>query len=58
MRTVQIPFGELIEAIYEDLIESYGDKEVALVAAQAVGNDLLNDAVAKRVPATRRTRRA
>ena len=41
MRTIQIEIGELIEAIYDELIESFGDKELALVAAQAVGDDLL-----------------
>lgn len=41
MRTIQISVGELIEAIYEELIETYGDRELALVAAQAVGDDLM-----------------
>jgi predicted metalloprotease len=41
MRTIQISIGELIEAVYEELVEQYGDRELALVAAQAVGDDLL-----------------
>jgi hypothetical protein len=41
MRTIQISIGELIEAVYEELVETYGDRELALVAAQAVGDDLL-----------------
>lgn len=41
MQTVQISIGEIIEAMYEGLIEAYGDKELALVAAQALGDDLL-----------------
>jgi hypothetical protein len=41
MQTVQISIGEIIEAVYEELIEAYGDKELALVAAQALGDDLL-----------------
>jgi hypothetical protein len=42
MRTIQISIGEIIEAMYEELIENYGDKELALVAAQALGDDLLS----------------
>jgi hypothetical protein len=41
MRTIQISVGELIEAVYEELVETYGDRELALVAAQAVGDDLM-----------------
>ena len=41
MRTIQISIGEIIEAMYEELIETYGDKELALVAAQALGDELL-----------------
>lgn len=41
MQTIQISIGEIIEAMYEELIETYGDKELALVAAQALGDDLL-----------------
>jgi hypothetical protein len=41
MRTIQISIGEIIEAMYEELLETYGDKELALVAAQALGDDLL-----------------
>jgi hypothetical protein len=41
MRTIQISIGELLEAVYEELVEAYGDRELALVAAQAVGDDLL-----------------
>ena len=41
MRTIQISIGEIIEAMYDELIETYGDRELALVAAQALGDDLL-----------------
>jgi len=41
MRTIQISIGEIIEAMYEGLLEAYGDRELALVAAQALGDDLL-----------------
>ena len=41
MQTIQISIGELIEAMYEQLMEAYGDRELALVAAQAVGDGLL-----------------
>ncbi len=41
MRTIQISIGEIIEAMYEELVETYGDRELALVAAQALGDDLL-----------------
>lgn len=47
MRTIQISIGELIEAMYEELVETYGDRELALVAAQALGDDLLSRAAAK-----------
>jgi hypothetical protein len=42
MRTIQISIGEIIEAVYAELVENYGDKELALLAAQAVGDDLLS----------------
>jgi hypothetical protein len=42
MRTIQISIGEIIEAMYAELVETYGDKELALVAAQALGDDLLS----------------
>ncbi len=52
MPTIQISIGEILEAVYQELVETYGDKELALVAAQALGDDLLarvaNTAVAKR----------
>ncbi len=41
MRTIQISIGEILEAVYDELVETYGDKELALVAAQALGDDLL-----------------
>ena len=41
MRTIQISIGEIIEAMYDGLLEAYGDRELALVAAQALGDDLL-----------------
>ncbi len=39
--TVQISLGEILEAMYAELMETYGDKEVALAAAQAVSDELL-----------------
>jgi hypothetical protein len=39
--TIQLSIGEIIEAMYEGLLETYGDRELALVAAQALGDDLL-----------------
>lgn len=41
MRTIQLSIGEIIEAMYQGLLETYGDRELALVAAQALGDDLL-----------------
>lgn len=38
---IQVSIGEIIEAMYEGLVEAYGDRELALVAAQALGDDLL-----------------
>jgi hypothetical protein len=49
MQTIQISIGEIIEAVYDELVETYGDKELALVAAQALGDDLLSR-VAKSPP--------
>jgi hypothetical protein len=53
MRTIQVSIGELIEAMYEELMESYGDRELALVAAQALGDDLLARLAAKAGPSNR-----
>ena len=39
--TIQVSIGELIEAMYEELMETYGDRELALAAAQALGDELL-----------------
>jgi hypothetical protein len=50
MRTIQISIGEIIEAMYEELIETYGDRELALVAAQALGDDLLSRFAKSAVP--------
>jgi len=44
MQTIQISIGEIIEAMYEELFETYGDKELALIAAQALGDELLERA--------------
>lgn len=41
MKTVQISLGEILEAMYAELLETYGDKELALAAAQAVSDDLM-----------------
>lgn len=53
MQTVQISIGEIIEATYEELMETYGDKELALAAAQAVGDELLARFAAKPRPVRR-----
>ncbi len=52
MRTIQLSIGEIIEAMYEGLMEAYGDRELALVAAQALGDDLLARLASKSGPAT------
>lgn len=52
MRTIQISIGEILEAMYEGLMEAYGDRELALVAAQALGDDLLARLASKSVPVT------
>lgn len=54
MRTVQISVGEIIEAMYADLIETYGDQELALAATQALADELL----ARFAETPRRVRRA
>ena len=41
MQDIQISIGEIIEAVYAELIETYNDRELALVAAQAVGDELM-----------------
>ena len=56
MQTIQISIGELIEAVYEELVETYGDRELALVAAQAVGDDLMQRLPPPAPATTQRTR--
>jgi hypothetical protein len=51
--TIQISIGEIIEAMYEELVEAYGDRELALVAAQALGDDLLARAARAEPPRDR-----
>lgn len=46
MRTIQIPLGEIIEATYDEMMRSYGDEDLARVAAEAVAYDLLTARVA------------
>jgi hypothetical protein len=41
MQTIQFSVGEAIEAMYEELLETYGDEELARAGAQAVGDELL-----------------
>ena len=55
MRTIQVSIGEIIEAMYEELVETYGDRELALVAAQALGDDLMAR-LAKADPESSRSR--
>ncbi|MGE0546078.1 MAG: hypothetical protein AB7O24_00340 [Kofleriaceae bacterium] len=57
MRTVQISLGEIIEAIYGEVVESSGDAELALATAHAISNDLVADVPAKRARTTTRSRR-
>jgi hypothetical protein len=52
MRTIQLSIGEIIEAMYEGLMEAYGDRELALVAAQALSDDLLARLTSKSGPPT------
>lgn len=44
MHTIQVSLAEVIQAVYEEMIEQYGDRELALIAAQAIGDDLLASA--------------
>ncbi len=41
MRTIHVPLGELLEAVYADLMETYGDRELALAAVQELGEELM-----------------
>ncbi len=41
MQTIQFSVGEAIEAMYEELLEMYGDKDLARAGAQAVGDELV-----------------
>ena len=56
MRTVQISMGEILEAMYADLMETYGDKELALSAAQAVSDELLAQVTERARPVRRAER--
>jgi hypothetical protein len=47
MRTIQIPLGEIIEATYDELMRSFGDEDLALVAAEAIAYDLLTRPVSE-----------
>ncbi len=51
MRTVQVSLGELIEAMYDDLAETYEAKNVAREGAAAIANELLAKAERERVTA-------
>lgn len=50
MQTIQFSIGEAIEAMYEELMETYGDKDLALAGAQAVGDELLTRFARPAVP--------
>jgi hypothetical protein len=41
LMTLQVSLGEIVEAFYEELVETYGDEEVALMMAQTLANELL-----------------
>jgi hypothetical protein len=41
MRTTQITLGEIIDATYADLMETYGDHELALAGALATADEVL-----------------
>lgn len=47
MRTIQISIGEIIEAMYDEWLETFGDKELALAAAQTLSDHLLRAARAE-----------
>lgn len=57
MRTVQISVGEIVEAMYAELVETCGDKELARIAAEAIGNDLLAGLATRRPAPAPRPRR-
>ncbi len=40
--------GELVAAVYETLLEEYGDPELASVATPAIGSGMLSQPVARR----------
>lgn len=39
--TTEVPIGEVINAVYTQFLELYGDAELAAVATAAVVNDML-----------------
>lgn len=41
MRTIRLSIGEIIEAMYDGLTRGIRDRELSLVAAQAVSDALL-----------------
>jgi len=46
-QTMQTTIGDLINVLYEEFFELYGDEDIASVAAAATINDMIADAVAQ-----------
>jgi hypothetical protein len=51
MQTIQVSIGEILEAMYDELVEEYGDKELALIAAQTLADYLLDESRRSRTTA-------
>ena len=45
MLTIQISFGEILEAVIDELMETYRDHDLAMAAAQAIANVLLASSI-------------
>lgn len=50
-RHIKTTLGDLISVIYDELLELYGDKELASVATAAVINDMLSETESAEEPA-------
>lgn len=49
--TTTLPLGEVMVSLYEELLELYGDPDIASVAAAAMVNDMLAAAAFEEIPA-------
>ena len=45
---METTLGELVAAVYETLLEEYGDPELASVATSAIVNDMLSQPTTRR----------